>query len=284
MKACTAVIGVGALGAPIAARILAAGHPTAVHDVRSTPVQALAAQGATACATAAEAAARSDIILTLVSDEAQTEAVVYGKAGILAALRPRALLIVGSTLSPAAVRKIADAVRGHGGQMLDAPISGGLVAAREGSLSVMAGGTEAALQLALPVLQTFARTITLAGDVGAGQSAKLAHQLVFSLNVMALLEGLALGAAGGVDPEVLKSIFRAGIADSAVLDLWKDLGPRWKDMLRTTDAGAALPNLRKDLHLVLAYARDLGLELPMGTEGSRVADSGKATGHDDPGL
>jgi 3-hydroxyisobutyrate dehydrogenase-like beta-hydroxyacid dehydrogenase len=123
-----------------------------------------------------------------------------------------------------------------------------------------------------------------AGGVGAGQAAKLAHQLVFSLNVMALLEGLSLGAAGGVEPAALKRIFAEGIANSAVLGLWEDLGPRWKDMLKATDPGATPPNMRKDLHLVLELARDLGVPLYLGTQGSLIADAGVATGHDDPRL
>jgi 2-hydroxy-3-oxopropionate reductase len=284
MKASVGVIGLGALGRPIAERVLAAGHSTAVYDVRGEPLAALAARGAIACGSPAEVAARSELTLSLVADESQTEDVVFGPHGLLEAMRPGAVLVVGSTLSPAAVRKIADAVLARGGEALDAPISGGLVAAREGTLSMMIGGSEATLERALPVLSAFARTVIRAGEVGAGQTAKLAHQLVFSLNVMALLEGLALGAAGGVEPRVLKEIFRAGIADSAVLGLWSDLGPRWKNMLKATAPGTALPNLRKDLHLVLEYAKELGVDLPLGVEGSRIADAGSAAGHRDPAL
>jgi 2-hydroxy-3-oxopropionate reductase len=247
-------------------------------------MEALAAVGAVACVSPAQLAARSELILSLVADQAQTEEVVFGRQGLLETMRPRAMLVICSTLSPAAVRKIADAVTARGGEALDAPISGGLIAAREGTLSMMIGGSVTTLERALPVLHTFARSVTRAGEVGAGQAAKLAHQLVFSLNVMALLEGLALGAAGGVDPPVLKEIFRAGIAGSAVLGLWDDLGPRWKDMLKAAAPGAALPNLRKDLHLVLEYAKELGVDLPLGAQGSRIADSGNAAGHRDPGL
>src|SRR6185436_6518103 len=131
-----------------------------------------------------------------------------------------------------------------GAQVLDIPISGGIVAAREGTLSVMAGAEDATLERALPVLKVFARDITRTGGIGSGQTAKLAHQLVFSVNVMALLEGLALGVAGGLEPAVLKTIIKEGIANSSVLQLWDDLGPRWKKMLEATPPGTTPPNLR----------------------------------------
>jgi 3-hydroxyisobutyrate dehydrogenase-like beta-hydroxyacid dehydrogenase len=145
----------------------------------------------------------------------------------------------------------------------------------------MIGGSPTTLERARPVLQSFARAITLAGDVGAGQAAKLAHQLVFSVNVMGLLEGLSLGSAGGVDPAVMKEILKEGIANSSVLQLWKDLGPRWKNMLNATPPGVTPPNMRKDLHMVLELAEELGVHLFLGTQASLIADAGVATGHDD---
>jgi 2-hydroxy-3-oxopropionate reductase len=274
------VIGLGVLGKPIADRIVAAGFELAVFDVRTEPMEALASKGATPCASPAEVAQRSDFIVSLVSDAAQTDEIVFAANGLLAAIRPGATLIVGSTLGPAPVQKVAEALKAEGADVLDAPISGGYIAAQEGTLSMMIGGRQGVLDRALPVLHAFARDITLAGEVGAGQAAKLAHQLVFSLNVMALLEGLALGKAAGVEPEVMKTILRDGIAGSSVLALWKDLGPRWKGMLEPTPAGVTPPNMRKDLHLVL----DLGVPLYLGTQGSLVADAGAATGRDDPRL
>ena len=156
------------------------------------------------------------------------------------------------------------------------------LAAREGKLSLMVGGRPATLARARPVLGVFANQITRTGDVGAGQAAKLAHQLVFGLNVMALLEGLALGIAGGVAPDVMKEVLKQGLANSTVLQVWHDLGPRWKGMLEASAPGATPPNMRKDLHLVLEFARELGVELHLGTHASQVADAGIATGRDDP--
>jgi len=216
-----------------------------------------------------------------VLDQAQTMDVV---SGLLGEIRPGAILAIGSTLGPEPVRGIAQALEPRHAHVLDIPISGGIVAAREGALSVMAGGEDAVIERALPVLKVFAREITRTGGVGSGQTAKLAHQLVFSVNVMALLEGLALGAAGGLEPAVLKDVLRKGLANSAVLQAWPDLGPRWKGMLAPGAPGAPLPNMRKDLHLVLQLAEELGVPLQIASQASRIADAGKATGQGDPRL
>lgn len=275
------VIGLGALGRPVGERLVKAGFPTAVYDVRAQPMMELAALGARACQSPAEVAVHSDVIISLVSDSAQTDAIVSGKGGILETLKKGAIFATGSTLGPEPVRRIAAQIAAQGGVMLDMPISGGIVAAREGTLSLMIGGEASVIECAMPVLKVFARDITHCGGIGSGQAAKLAHQLVFAVNVMALLEGLALGKAGGVDPQVMKAVLKQGLANSAVLQIWHDLGPRWKGMLEAAPPGTPLPNMRKDLHLVLELAAELGLQLPVATEASQVADAGKATGHQD---
>lgn len=278
------MLGLGVIGKPIAGRLIKAGFGVAVYDVRDEPMVELKKAGATACASPAEVAKASDIVVSLVSDAAQTDDVVFGPGGIVATLQPGAIVVIGSTLGPTPVRRIAEALAAKGCETLDAPISGGYLSAYEGNLSLMIGGTPATLERALPVLRAFAKSITRAGEVGAGQTTKLAHQLVCSVNVMTLLEGLSLGVAGGVDPAILKQILREGVADSAVLRLWDDLGPRWKSMLQATPPEAMPPNLRKDLHLVLELARELGVNLYVGTQASLIADSGHATGRDDPRL
>jgi 2-hydroxy-3-oxopropionate reductase len=278
------VIGVGALGEPVAALLLKAGFAVSVCDVRREPLERLAKLGAKPCASAAQVARHSDLVVSLVLDAAQTMEVVFGESGLLGEIRPGAILAIGSTLGPQPVRNIAQALAPRRAHLLDIPISGGLVAAREGRLSVMAGGAEPVLERAMPVLKVFARDITRTGGVGSGQTAKLAHQLVFSANVMALLEGLALGAAGGLDPAVLKQVLAKGLAGSAVLQAWPDLGARWKGMLAPTPPGAPPPNLRKDLHLVLELAAELGVPLHLAAQASRAADDGVATGHADPRL
>ena len=280
MQTKVGVIGLGALGRPIAELLLKAGHRVAVYDVRAEPLAALQKAGASACVCPAEVAQQSDIVISLVLDGAQTDDIVFGDNGVLGSLKRGSIFAIGSTLSPAPVKAIAAALATKGVETLDMPISGGIVAAREGALSLMVGGAPAVLERALPVLRIFARDITRTGDVGSGQAAKLAHQLVFATNVMALLEGLSLGVAGGVEPGALKQVFKNGLANSAVLQAWDDLGPRWKGMLKATAPGAMPPNLRKDLHLVLEFARELGVTLYIGGQASLIADAGVATGHD----
>jgi 2-hydroxy-3-oxopropionate reductase len=225
------VIGLGVIGKPIAQRLVSGGFTVAVYDVRAEPLAALVAAGAKACDSPAQLGKTSEIVISLVSDAKQTHDVVFGTNGVLDAMARGSIFVTGSTLGPTPVREVAEALRAKGVETLDAPISGGYLAAAEGRLSVMAGGSQDTLDRAMPALRAFAQSVTRAGDVGAGQSAKLAHQLVCSVNVMTLLEGLALGVAGGVEPAVLKRIFREGIADSAVLGLWDDLSSRWKGML-----------------------------------------------------
>jgi 2-hydroxy-3-oxopropionate reductase len=210
--------------------------------------------------------------------------VVFGADGIMRSVRPGAIFATGSTLGPAPVVKIAAALAEKGCATIDMAITGGYLAASEGKLSLMTGGAEDILARALPVFSAFAHIITRAGDVGAGQTAKVAHQLIMGVNILALLEGLSLGVAGGVRPEILKQIIKDGIANSTVLAVWDDLGPRWKSMLVPGAPGSALPNLRKDLHTALELARELGVELPVGTQASLIADAGRATGHDNPLL
>ena len=278
------VIGLGALGEPIAGLLLKAGFATSLCDVRRDPLERLAKLGGRPCASAAEVARHSEVIVSLVLDEAQTMDVVCGKSGLLDEISPDTILAIGSTLGPDAVRRIAEALAAKRAHVLDIPISGGIVAAREGALSVMAGGEDAVLERAMPVLKVFARDITRTGGVGSGQTAKLAHQLVFSVNVMALLEGLALGAAGGLDPGVLKEVLRKGLANRALLLAGPDLAARCNGMGAARAPGTPPPNMRKDLHLVLQLAAELGVPLHIASQASRIADAGLATGHGDPRL
>ena len=183
------VIGLGIIGKPIAERLVKAGFRVAVHDVRDEPVAELKNAGATACASSAEVAGRSDIVISLVLDRAQTNDVVFGEKGVIQTIRPGTLFATGSTLGPAPVRSIAAALAAKGCPTLDMPITGGYLAAYEGKLVLMIGGAQDALERALPVCRAFAQNILRVGDIGAGQVAKLAHQLVMSVNVIALLEG-----------------------------------------------------------------------------------------------
>lgn len=278
------VIGLGVIGLPIAQRLVETGHRVAVYDVRAQPMAQLQAMGAIACRSPAEVAEQSELTVSLVLDRSQTEEVVSGPAGVIHTIKAGSIFAIGSTLGPEPVRAAERTLAAKDCATLDMPITGGYIAAREGSLSLMIGAAPATLERALPVLRAFATVVTRAGDVGAGQVAKLAHQLVLTVNVMALLEGLALGVAGGVDSATLKQILKSGIADSKVLQVWEELGPRWKHMLEATPPDVTPPNLRKDMHSALELAHELGVNLYLATQASLIADAGVATGHNDPGL
>ena len=278
------VIGLGIIGKPIALRLVDAGFRVFVYDVRDEPVAALQAAGAIACASSADVAGCSDIVISLVLDGAQTDDVVFGARGLMQSIRPGTLFATGSTLGPAPVRRIAAALNEKGCSTIDMPITGGYLAAYEGKLILLVGGAEDIIARAKPVFSSFAHIIIRAGDIGAGQAAKLAHQLIMGVNIMALLEGLSLGVAGGVEPSILRQIISDGLANSNVLQIWADLGPRWKNMLAPAAPGAELPNLRKDLHTALELAHALGVSLPIGAQASLIADAGIATGHDNPLL
>jgi 2-hydroxy-3-oxopropionate reductase len=278
------VIGLGVIGKPIAERLLKAGYSVSVNDVRPEPVTALQAQGARACTCAREVAEHSDLILGLVSDAPQTADIVHGENGIVHGLRANAIFATGSTLGPQPVQDAARVLAAKGCATIDMPITGGYLAAAEGKLSLMLGGDEVVITRATPAFRAFASTLIRAGDIGAGQAAKLAHQLVMSINILGLLEGLTLGVQGGVAPGVLRDILKSGLANSTVLDVWRDMGPRWKGMLKPADPSAPLPNIRKDLHSALELAKTLELALPIGTLASALADRGKAVGHADPAL
>jgi len=278
------VIGLGIIGKPIAERLLKAGFRVAVYDVRREPVAQLEAAGAHACGSSAEVAAGSELIISLVSDAPQTDDVVSGTDGILRTLQAGSIFATGSTLGPAPVKRVAAQLAAKGCATIDMPITGGYLAAADGQLALMLGGEQNVIERALPAFCAFASTITRAGEVGAGQAAKLAHQLIMSINIMGLLEGLSLGVAGGVDAGVLRQIIRDGLANSTVLGVWNEMGPRWKDMMKPAPPDAPLPNIRKDLHSVLDLARELGVTLPVGSLTSQIADAGTAIGHDDPTI
>jgi len=165
------------------------------------------------------------------------------------------------------------------------PISGGIIAAREGTLSLMVGGTESTLERVLPVFRVFARDITHTGAVGSGQAAKLAHQLVFSVNVNGAARRAGAGRCRRRIPGSDEVRIETGPRNSTVLQVWHDLGPRWKGMLEPTAPGAPLPNMRKGPASGAGIGRVAGHAAARSpTIASQVADSGTAIGHNDPLL
>jgi len=250
-------IGLGIMGAGMAANVLRAGFPLTVWNRTRPKTEPLVAAGASVAATPAELAATSDIIITCISDTPDVEAVILGQQGVIHGVGPGSLVIDMSTISPAATRQIASALAKRNVAMLDAPVSGGSEGAALGRLSIMVGGDAAALQRAMPVLQTMGQRITHVGSNGAGQMVKLVNQVMVVGNCLAMAEGLLLAQAGGVDLHKALEAVSSGAAGSWMLS---NRGPQI--LARDWRPGFTIALQQKDLRLVLEAADQQGAPLP----------------------
>jgi 2-hydroxy-3-oxopropionate reductase len=252
------VIGLGLMGAPMARNLLKAGFPVVVHNRSRGKVAELAAAGAEPADTPRELAERTDVTITMLPDAPDVEAVYHAPGdGLLAGVTAGQLLIDTSTIAPSAARALAGAAAEHGAAMLDAPVSGGDVGAQTGTLSIMVGGEAAALDRARPVLEALGTTIVHAGPSGSGQVVKACNQIVVALTLEALGEALVLGSKAGVAPAVIVEALSGGMAASRLLEV------RGAKLLAHDFApGFKLDHHAKDLAIVLATARELGVALP----------------------
>lgn len=250
-------IGLGTMGREMALNLLKAGRRVRVYDVRREAVDELAGSGATPAESPGDAARDADIAITMLPDTPQVEDVVYGADGLLAHA-PRGRLVVDmSTISPVAVRRMSADLFRAGVDMLDAPVSGGPIGAKNATLSIMVGGTADAFARAKPFLENMGTTINLVGDSGAGQAVKLCNQLVCGLNLQAICEAIALGRASGVDLQQLRQVLLGGSAASWMLD---KLGPAMIE--GDPSAGFRIDLMLKDLRLVQEQAQQLSVPLP----------------------
>ena len=252
-------IGLGTMGAPMAARLLAAGHELTVHNRTRAREEPLAALGAARATDPAAAAAGAELVLTMVSDTPDVASVVFGPDGVAATLGADALLVDMSTIAPAATRDFAQRLAaGCGAGWLDAPVSGGSEGAERGSLSIMVGGDAGDLERARPVLETLGTTITHIGPVGAGQLAKAMNQVIVAGTYAAVAEGLVLGLKAGVDVDAALTALAGGAAGS-----W-GLVHRGPNVVRDRyPLGFRVRLHHKDLGIALAAARELGVPLPI---------------------
>lgn len=250
-------IGLGIMGAGMAANVLRAGFPLMVWNRTRTKTEPLAAAGAEVAQSPAELAASSDIIITCVSDTLDVETVILGPEGVAQGARAGSLVVDMSTISPATTRQIAGRLAEQGVDMLDAPVSGGSEGAARGTLSIMVGGEAASLQRAMPVLQAMGQRITHVGPHGAGQTVKLVNQVMVVGNCLAMAEGLLLAQAGGVDLNKALEAVSGGAAGSWMLS---NRGPQI--LARDWRPGFTIALQQKDLRLVLEAADQQGVPLP----------------------
>ncbi|WP_284976847.1 NAD(P)-dependent oxidoreductase [Arthrobacter sp. efr-133-TYG-104] len=256
-----ALLGTGPMGAPIARNILAHQIPLTLWN--RTPQKARAIAGATVAATPANAA--REIVVTVLPDLPQVEALLHGEHGLLKGWKDarihHPILIIHGTVSPVAVANFAkDCLQNWGVTVLDAPLSGGTIGAEEGRLSIMAGGPAEAFERVAPLFETYSTTAVWFGETGAGSTVKACNQIVVAATVTALAEAMALAAATGLDLEKVQRVLAGGLANSEVLT---QKGKRWID--QDFHGGGSAKNQLKDLNFIAETAGHTGLKLPLAT-------------------
>ncbi|MGF9694480.1 2-hydroxy-3-oxopropionate reductase [Rhizobium sp. 0TCS1.26] len=249
-------IGLGVMGRPMAQHLIEAGHELFLHRVK--PVSAhLVESGATACASAAEVARLSEVIILMLPDTPDVEHVLFGEDGVVPSIEPGKLIIDMSSISPLATKDFAARVEACGCDYLDAPVSGGEVGAKAASLTIMVGGKPDAFERAKALFEKMGKNITLIGGVGDGQIAKVANQIVVALNIQAVSEALSFARKAGADPATVRKALMGGFAASRVLEVHGE-----RMINETFEPGFRLRLHHKDLSLAMDSARLLELMLP----------------------
>jgi len=249
-------IGLGIMGTPMAANLVTAGHSLQVFDLKPVP-SSLTERGVGGCGSGREVAERTDVIITMVPETADVEAALFGKSGVGEGLSRGKIVVDMSSISPIATKGFAKRINALGCDYLDAPVSGGEVGAKNATLSIMVGGPEAAFNRVKPLLQSMGKNITLVGNNGDGQTAKVANQIIVALNIEAVAEALLFAARAGADPARVRQALMGGFASSKILELHGE-----RMVKRTFEPGFRIELHQKDLNLALSNAREMGLALP----------------------
>lgn len=250
------VLGTGLMGAPMARRLLGAGFPVTVWNRTRAKAEALAGDGAKIAETAADAAAEADIVIAMLENGPITEQVIFGQ-GVADAMAEGTILIDMASIPPGMARDHALKLRPRRIHHVDAPVSGGVVGAGQGTLAIMAGGDLDVVRRLAAVFEPMGR-VAHVGPHGAGQLAKLANQAIVGITIGAVSEALLLAASGGADPAAVRDAIRGGFAESRILDLH---GGRMVE--RNFVPGGTATIQLKDLNTVVAEAEALSLDLPI---------------------
>jgi 2-hydroxy-3-oxopropionate reductase len=250
-------IGLGIMGKSMARNIMKAGYPVVVHNRSRESVDQLVSEGAIEAHTPSEVASQVDIVFTNLPDSPDVELVALGEDGIIEGAHEDLIYIDNSTIKPATARSVGEKLAKKGVSMLDAPVSGGDVGALNGTLTIMVGGDEKALQKAMPVLEAMGKTITHVGGLGDGSIAKAANQIMVAAQMVAMGELLILAQKAGADPEKVVEAIRGGAAGCWTLD----------NKPQRIFAGNRQPGFKaymqaKDLGIVMDTAREYGIPLP----------------------
>lgn len=258
-------IGLGLMGKSIARNILKAGFPVVVHNRSRAAVDELVAEGATAASSPSEVASQADAVFTNLPDSPDVEKVVLGENGIIEGARPGLVYVDNSTIKPASARLIAEKLKEMNMFALDAPVSGGDIGARNGTLTIMVGGDASALERVMPVMLAMGKTVTHVGDAGAGQVAKAANQIMVAAQMVAMGELLVFAKKAGVDPKKVVDAIKGGAAQCWSLDVKP---PRLFDGNRNPGFKARMQ--LKDLKIVLDTAREYNVPVSSTIENTKL--------------
>lgn len=250
-------IGLGLMGKSIARNILKTGFPVVVHNRSQGAVEELVAEGAEAAPYPAEVARQVDVVFTNLPDSPDVEQVALGPRGIIEGAHEGLIFVDNSTIKPATARRIAEVLGEKGVLCLDAPVSGGDIGARQGTLAIMVGGPQEALERVWPIFEAMGKTITHVGEAGAGQIAKAANQIMVAAQMVAMGELLIFARKAGADPEKVVQAIRGGAAQCWTLDVKP---PRLFQGNRSPGFKAYMQ--AKDMGIVLDSARQYGIPLP----------------------
>jgi 2-hydroxy-3-oxopropionate reductase len=264
-------IGLGIMGRPMAGHLIDAGHELSLFN-RSPVAPELASRGKVS-ASAKEAAENAEVVIIMVPDTPDVEAVLFGKDGVAEGLKPGKTVVDMSSISPVATKDFARRIEALGCSYLDAPVSGGEVGARQATLSIMCGGSQETFDRVKPLLEKMGKNITLVGGNGAGQTCKVANQIVVALTIEAVGEALVFASRAGADPAKVRQALMGGLATSRILELHGE-----RMIKRTFDPGFRIELHQKDLSLALSSARALGVALPNTASAQELFNACKAHG------
>ena len=266
-------VGLGIMGKPMAKNLLKAGYELVVFDINQEAVAEVVAAGAVKAENAKEVAAKSEAVITMLPNSPHVKAAVLGASGVLAGAKPGLILIDMSSIAPLAAQEVAAAVAKQGVEMLDAPVSGGEPKAIDGSLSIMVGGKQEIFDRCVELLSKMGKSVVRCGDIGAGNTTKLANQIIVALNIAALSEALVLATKAGVDPELVYNAIHGGRAGSTVMEAKAPM----------ILAGNFKPGFKIDLHIkdlanAIETGHDVGVPLPLTSSVMEILQALKVDG------
>ena len=249
-------VGLGIMGKPMVRNLIKADYAVTVYDIVAEAVEEMATEGATPASSAAEVASKNSIVITMVPDSPQSEAAILGPGGVLEGASEGDTVIDMSSIAPASSKKIGGSCDAAGINFLDAPVSGGETGAIEGTLAVMVGGDKEVFEKNYDLLTAMSGSIVLCGGHGAGNTTKLANQIIVAGNIAALGEALVLAKKSGIDPKVVFEAIKGGLAGSTVMNT---KGPMMLE--GNFDPGFRIVLHQKDLHNAILTGKDVGVPL-----------------------